>query len=260
MPRVANRSAWCGEAHERGPAMTRTPATRRQRSLEESGGWWRSGATTLIRQRPHIAAASPLFRTVVDPARAVSVRRPYLHGMATVSDRVEERRRAVQLARHYREAEGLSIAQIAQRLGRSPARSRRTSTTPPARRPRRSRPATRASAAAAAPPPSPATAKATPTPTASAATPAPPRRNGRANECATQCTRGVSDTGRRHRHMTGRAHTRADGARRRSPDSPKVTGPPPAPSPTSTAPGRPRTPTRPSRGHRDGRRASPPCP
>jgi len=41
--------------------------------------------------------------------------------MATVPDRVKERRRAVQLARHYREAEGLSIAQIAQRLGRSPA-------------------------------------------------------------------------------------------------------------------------------------------
>jgi AraC-like DNA-binding protein len=41
--------------------------------------------------------------------------------MGTVPDRVEERRRAVQLARHYREAEGLSIAQIAQRLGRSPA-------------------------------------------------------------------------------------------------------------------------------------------
>ena len=36
-------------------------------------------------------------------------------------DRVAERRRAVQLARHYREAEGLSITQIAQRLGRSPA-------------------------------------------------------------------------------------------------------------------------------------------
>ena len=41
--------------------------------------------------------------------------------MAKVSDRVEERRRAVQLARHCRDAEGLSIAQIAQRLGRSPA-------------------------------------------------------------------------------------------------------------------------------------------
>jgi AraC-like DNA-binding protein len=36
-------------------------------------------------------------------------------------NRVAERRRAVVLARHYREAEGLSIAQIAGRLGRSPA-------------------------------------------------------------------------------------------------------------------------------------------
>jgi hypothetical protein len=35
--------------------------------------------------------------------------------------RVVERRRAVALARHFREAEGLSIAQIAHRLGRSPA-------------------------------------------------------------------------------------------------------------------------------------------
>jgi hypothetical protein len=38
----------------------------------------------------------------------------------TVANRVVERRRAVALARHYREAEGLSIAQIADRLGRSP--------------------------------------------------------------------------------------------------------------------------------------------
>jgi DNA-binding NarL/FixJ family response regulator len=37
------------------------------------------------------------------------------------SDRVLERRRAVALARHFREAEGLTIAQIADRLGRSPA-------------------------------------------------------------------------------------------------------------------------------------------
>src|SRR5213078_512781 len=36
-------------------------------------------------------------------------------------DRVGERRRAVALARHFRDAEGLSIAQIADRLGRSPA-------------------------------------------------------------------------------------------------------------------------------------------
>ena len=35
--------------------------------------------------------------------------------------RVLERQRAVALARHYREFEGLSIRQIADRLGRSPA-------------------------------------------------------------------------------------------------------------------------------------------
>jgi AraC-like DNA-binding protein len=61
---------------------------------------------------------------VVDPARAVCAGRRTSTAWRlsqTVSDRVEERRRAVQLARHYREAEGLSIAQIAQRLGRSPA-------------------------------------------------------------------------------------------------------------------------------------------
>ena len=36
-------------------------------------------------------------------------------------DHVNERHRAVALARHFREAEGFSIAQIAARLGRSPA-------------------------------------------------------------------------------------------------------------------------------------------
>lgn len=39
----------------------------------------------------------------------------------TPLDRVRERRRGVALARHYREAEGFSITQIADRLGRSPA-------------------------------------------------------------------------------------------------------------------------------------------
>src|SRR5438874_499569 len=36
-------------------------------------------------------------------------------------DRVSERRRAAQLARHYRDQEGLSIAEIARRLGRAEA-------------------------------------------------------------------------------------------------------------------------------------------
>ncbi|MGB0091048.1 MAG: helix-turn-helix domain-containing protein [Solirubrobacteraceae bacterium] len=42
-------------------------------------------------------------------------------GTGTDAPRVAERHRAVALARHYRQAEGLSIAQIARRLGRSPA-------------------------------------------------------------------------------------------------------------------------------------------
>ena len=36
-------------------------------------------------------------------------------------DRVTERSRAAQLARHYRDQEGLSIAEIARRLGRAQA-------------------------------------------------------------------------------------------------------------------------------------------
>jgi DNA-directed RNA polymerase specialized sigma24 family protein len=36
-------------------------------------------------------------------------------------DRVEERRRAVALARHFRDEEGLSIADTARRLGRAEA-------------------------------------------------------------------------------------------------------------------------------------------
>lgn len=42
-------------------------------------------------------------------------------GPATALDRVSERRRAAALARHYRDAEQLSVAEIARRLGRAPA-------------------------------------------------------------------------------------------------------------------------------------------
>ena len=36
-----------------------------------------------------------------------------------MSDRVSERRRATQVARHYRDQENLTIAEIARRLGRA---------------------------------------------------------------------------------------------------------------------------------------------
>ena len=38
-----------------------------------------------------------------------------------IADRVQGRRRAAALARHYRDEEGLTIAEIARRLGRAPA-------------------------------------------------------------------------------------------------------------------------------------------
>ena len=38
-----------------------------------------------------------------------------------MSDRVSERRRAAQLARHYRDHERLPVAEIARRLGRAEA-------------------------------------------------------------------------------------------------------------------------------------------
>jgi len=40
-------------------------------------------------------------------------------GSSAANDRVAERRHAVALARHFRESEGLSIAEIARRLGRA---------------------------------------------------------------------------------------------------------------------------------------------
>ena len=44
-----------------------------------------------------------------------------------MTDRVGERRRAAQLARHYRDQEGLTIAEIARRLGRSEGTVKRLS-------------------------------------------------------------------------------------------------------------------------------------
>jgi transcriptional regulator with XRE-family HTH domain len=48
-----------------------------------------------------------------------------------MNDRVTERRRAAQLARHYRDEEGLSIAEIAHRLGRSQATQAQLRAGPP---------------------------------------------------------------------------------------------------------------------------------
>ena len=55
--------------------------------------------------------------------------RPLSSPAMPAGDRVRERRKAAALARHYRDDEGLSTAEIARRLGRPRPPSRRTSTT-----------------------------------------------------------------------------------------------------------------------------------
>jgi DNA-directed RNA polymerase specialized sigma24 family protein len=47
--------------------------------------------------------------------------RRYLRAAMSGVDRVRERRKAAAVARHYRDEEDLSIAEIARRLGRSEA-------------------------------------------------------------------------------------------------------------------------------------------
>jgi AraC-like DNA-binding protein len=100
------------------------PAAHKLTGESERGLSHRAPRLDCAQRRRHTSASLTLYdHRIKGPrqVRAVLIDTPYLHGMATVSDRVEERRRAVRLARRYRDAEGRSIAQIAQRLGRSPA-------------------------------------------------------------------------------------------------------------------------------------------
>ena len=73
--------------------------------------------TSLVAVRPGPRQADngdrPRGRSNSEAKRLIRFRMAY--------DRVQERRRAVAVARHFRESEGLSIAQIAQRLDRSSA-------------------------------------------------------------------------------------------------------------------------------------------
>jgi hypothetical protein len=85
---------------------------------------------------------------------------------------VAERRRAVLLARHFREEEGLSIAHIAGLLGRSPATVKAYFYDPTGEKARAIRARYRGVCRGCGAPTSARNARATPTPTASAAIPA----------------------------------------------------------------------------------------
>lgn len=66
------------------------------------------------------ARSTASYRTTED-RDGVSRRRGGLPCVTTLQDRVKERRRAVAIVRPLRESEGLAIAAIVDRLGRSPA-------------------------------------------------------------------------------------------------------------------------------------------
>ena len=139
-------------------------------------------------------------------------------------ERVQERRRAVALSRHYRDEEGLSIAEIARGSVAPTPRSRRTSTTRPARKPEPSRAATRGCAEDAGPLPPPGAARATRTNTANAATQARSRHDERAPGCEMRCAHGERPTAVRRHQRTGRERTREDVAAKHCDGCKKATG------------------------------------
>ena len=122
-------------------------------------------------------------------------------------DRVTERRRAVVLARRFREAEGLSIAQIADRLGRAPATVKVHFYDPTGEKAHAVKLAMSACAAAAARTPSRATARATPTGTASAAIRARSSGSGHESWSSRPCWPGFTGTESPRPLTTGHART-----------------------------------------------------
>ena len=126
-----------------------------------------------------------------------------------LADRLTERRRSVALARHYREYEGLSIREIADRLDRSPPTIKAYFYDPTGRRHGRSRPVTKACAVVAARTRSRATARATPTRTARPAIPARSSAAGPASGWSRRWPSGDRVTAGCRRPTTGRGRTRA---------------------------------------------------
>src|SRR5690349_15637198 len=122
-----------------------------------------------------------------------------------VTDRVSERRRAAQLARHYRDQEGLTIAEIARRLGRAESTVKAYLYDPSGAKAREVKARYRGSAGVAARRPARATARATRTPTVSAAVPGRSRGNGPASGSVRRCAPGEPATAPRRPRMTGRA-------------------------------------------------------
>ena len=158
-------------------------------------------------------------------------------------DRVTERRRAAQLARHYRDQEGLSIAEIARRLGRAEATIKAYLYDPTGENARAVKARYRGVCRGCGAPTAPRNGKGDAYAYCNAAIPARSRRNGHGNGFAKQCAHGERATALRRPPTTGRARTHAGAAAKRSNDYKPENGPRRPLSSICTGPGRRPAPT-----------------
>jgi hypothetical protein len=154
--------------------------------------------------------------------------------------RVLERRRAVALARHYREFEGLSIRQIADRLSRSPATVKAYFYDPTGEKARAVKSRYVGVCRGCGAYTKPRSGKGDPpTRTARTATLARSSGAGPASACRLRCGSGASATADCRLHTTGRARTHAGERERRSSDWPVERGRRPASLAACSGVGRP---------------------
>src|SRR5690348_5445606 len=143
-------------------------------------------------------------------------------------DRVAERRRAVALASHFREEQGLSIAQFADRLGRSPATIKAYFYDPTGEKARTVKARYQGVCRGCGAYTQPRNGKATRTRTARPVIRARLRADGRASAYLRRCATGRLVTASCRRRTTGHARTRVDAGERRSRDWLSSGGQPPA--------------------------------
>jgi len=135
-----------------------------------------------------------------------------------MTDRVSERRRAAQLARHYRDQEGLTIAEIARRLGRAEGTVKAYLYDPIGEKARAVKARYRGVCRGCGAPTAPRNGKGDAYAYCNAAIPALSRRTGHGNGFAKRCAPGERATALRRPPTTGRAPTHTGAAAKRSND------------------------------------------
>ena len=195
---------------------------------------WRAGRRR--RRRPAVLKAPPTAGRPSWPSpRSSSFRR-----VPGVQDRVDERRRAVAVARHLRESEGLSNAQIGDRLGRSEATVKGYFYDPTGAKAKAVKARYQGACKRCGAPTQPRNGKGDAYRYCKACHPGAIQPRWTRAGCSRRCARGSAATGARRAPMTGRARMRAGAAAPRSRACRKASGRPPPPSATCSAAGRPR--------------------